>query len=34
MVFDKYMKSQKVDFVIVKNFNIDKDVNVRDDEKF
>lgn len=34
MVFDKYMKSQKEDFVIVKNFNIDKDVNVRDDEKF
>lgn len=34
MVFDKYMKSQKEDFVIVKNFNIDKDVNVKDDEKF
>lgn len=34
MVFDKYMKSKKEDVIIVKNFNFDKDVNVKDDEKF
>lgn len=32
-VLDKHMKSQKEDPTIAKNHNLDKDVNVKDDEK-
>lgn len=32
-VLDKHMKSQKEDATIAKNLNLDKDVNVKDDEK-